>query len=34
MGPTRRTLETEQHARIHGDDHLARVALRMVSVIA
>ena len=26
--------EAERHARIEGDDHLAKVALRMVSVIA
>jgi hypothetical protein len=26
--------DAERHARIDGDEHLARVALRMVSVIA
>ena len=25
--------EAERHARIHGDDHLGKIALRMVSVI-
>lgn len=25
--------EAERHARIHGDDHLGKIAMRMVSVI-